>query len=114
MLKAVSDSFDLRTNRTESTRQSSVRGVLPYFLIEVLAIGSDAVLILTASILAGIVCYLLAFDSIGPVEEFVAIGFLSFVNFSAILAARAAFPAQKLGKFLEEVGGTNPLLFFVS
>ena len=58
MLKAVSDNLDFRTNRTESTRQNSVRGILPYFLIEVLAIGSDAVLILTASVLTGIVYYL--------------------------------------------------------
>src|SRR5258708_3977169 len=114
MLKAVSDNFDLRTNRTESTRQNRVRGVLPYFLIEVLAIGSDAVLILTASVLTGIVYNLLAFDRIGPVEEFVGIGFLSFVNFSAILAARAAYRPQNLANFWRQMRETTAVWLFVS
>jgi Undecaprenyl-phosphate glucose phosphotransferase len=113
MLKAVSDNFDLRTNRTESTRQNSVRGVLPYFLIEALVIGSDAVLILATSVLTGIVYNLLAFDRIGPVEVFIGIGFLNFVNFSAILAARAAYRPQNLANFWKQLRETTAVWLFV-
>jgi undecaprenyl-phosphate galactose phosphotransferase/putative colanic acid biosynthesis UDP-glucose lipid carrier transferase len=113
MLKAVSDNLDFRTNRTERTRPNSVRGVLPYFLIEVLAIGSDAVLILTASVLTGILYNLLAFDRIGPVEEFIGIGFLNFVIFSAILAARAAYRPQNLANLWKQLRETTAVWLFV-
>ena len=114
MLKAVSDNFDLTTNRTAIPQNNRVRGVLPYFLIEVLTAGSDALLIITASVLTGIVYNLLAFDRVGPVEQFIGIGFLSFVNFSAILAARAAYRPQNLANFWRQLRETTTVWVLVS
>ena len=91
-----------------------MRGVLPYYLIEVLAVGSDAVLILAASVATGIIYNLFAFDRVGPVEEFIGIGFLSFVNFSAILAARAAYRPQNLANFWRQFRETAIVWVLVS
>jgi hypothetical protein len=79
--------------------QNKARGVLPFYLIEAAAICSDAVLILTTSVLSGIVYYLIVFDRVGPIETFLGIGFLSSVNFTAILAARGGDRADNRGQF---------------
>jgi len=99
--------------RVAQLPQNKARGVLPFYLIEAAAICSDAVLILTTSVLSGIVYYLIVFDRVGPIETFLGIGFLSSVNFTAILAARAAYRPQNLAKFWKEARETTAVWLFV-
>ena len=115
-----SSSLQFHSGRLDSTSvriaqapQNKTRGLLPFHLIEAAAICSDAVLILTASVLTGIVYYLAAFGRVGPVEIFLGVGVLTFVNFSAILAARAAYRPQNLANFWKQVRETTTTWLFV-
>ena len=102
--------------RAARSPRNRARGLLPFHLIEAAAICSDGVLILAASVLTGIVYYLLAFDLVGPVEIFFGVGVLTFVNFSAILAARRAYRPQNLADFWRQLRETTivwALVFFV-
>jgi Undecaprenyl-phosphate glucose phosphotransferase len=110
-------------NRPDSTAlslpqssQSGARRLLPYNLIEAAAICSDAALILTTSVLTGALYHLAIFDHVGPVETFLGIGALAFVNLSAILAARGAYRPQNLANFWWQARETTAiwlLVFFV-
>ena len=102
--------------RTTPSPRSKAKALLPFHLIDALALCSDAVLILVTSVVTGIGYYLVAFDSVGPVEIFLGVGFLTFVNFSAILAARGAYRPQNLADFWRQVRETSfvwVLVFFV-
>ena len=83
--------------------RNRARGLLPFHLVEAAAICSDGALILAASVLTGIVYYLLAFNLGGPVEIFFGVGVLTFVNFSSILAARRAYRPQNLADFWRQL-----------
>ena len=102
--------------RAARSPRNRARGLLPFHLVEAAAICSDGVLILAASVLTGIAYYLLAFDLVGPVEIFFGVGVLTFVNFSAILAARGAYRPQNLADFWRQLRETTvvwALVFFV-
>lgn len=96
-LQFVAGSTDPNDFRESS--QKRARGVLPFYLVEALAIFSDAALILITSLLTGIVYYLTVFNSVGPIETFLGVGVLGSVNFTAILAARSAYKPHYLANF---------------
>ena len=100
----------------ERTARKKARGRLPFHLIEGMAVGSDVLLILAASMLTGIAYHLAAFGQVGPVETFLGIGALASINFSAILAARGAYRPKSLASFRKQVQETTTvwlLVFFV-
>jgi undecaprenyl-phosphate galactose phosphotransferase/putative colanic acid biosynthesis UDP-glucose lipid carrier transferase len=82
-------------------------------LIGAIAICSDGVLILITSVLTGIIYYNVAFDRVGPVELFLGVGFLSFLNFSAILAARGAYRPHNLANFWRQARETTTIWLLV-
>jgi undecaprenyl-phosphate galactose phosphotransferase/putative colanic acid biosynthesis UDP-glucose lipid carrier transferase len=93
-----------------------VRGLLPFYLIETLAVCSDAVLIIGTSLLTGTAYYLTAFNSVGPLGVFFGVGLLSFINFSTILGWRAAYRPHNLADFRKQARETTVvwlLVFFV-
>jgi Undecaprenyl-phosphate glucose phosphotransferase len=92
---------------------SRARALLPFHWIEAIAICSDLVVIPSVSVLAGIVYHLTFLNHIGPVAAFLGIGILISVNFSAILAARAAYRPQNLGNFRRQARETTTVWLFV-
>ena len=113
---SVSQTFSNGPSLHISQPSNRARGLLPFHLIEAAAICSDAVLILTTSVVTGIVYYVVAFNRIGPVEIFLGVGLLAFINFSAIVAARAGYRPQNLANFWRQARETTIiwlLVFFV-
>jgi Undecaprenyl-phosphate glucose phosphotransferase len=99
-----------------SPRQSlpaGAQGILPFYLIEAIAVCSDAVLIVTASTVTGVAYHYLLLDSFGAVESFLAQGTLACVIFSSILAARGAYRPQILVDFWKQVRLTTLVWLFV-
>ena len=116
MLKALPNDLDRTASRATEPPQMRPRGVLPFYLVETAAICFDAILILTTSLLTGITYYLAAFGQVGPVQEFLAVGVLSFVIFSAILTARGAYQPHNLTNFRRQAHETTVvwlLVFFL-
>ena len=99
--------------RVAQPPQNKARGLLPFYMVEGAAICSDAVLILATSVLTGIVYNLAAFNRVGSVEVFLGVGALACVNFSAILAARAAYRPQNLANFWKQARETTAVWLFV-
>src|SRR5690349_11381543 len=89
------------------------RSLLPFYLIETLAVCFDAVLIIVASLLTGSIYYLVAFHSVGPQSIFFGVGFLSFLNFSAVLGWRAAYRPYSLADFPKQARQTTVVWLFV-
>ena len=83
------------------------RGIVPFNFVETVAIGSDLIVIVCASVITGVAYHLVFFDQIGPVGSFLAVGLLTYLNFSAILAARAAYRPQNLANFAKQVRQTT-------
>jgi Undecaprenyl-phosphate glucose phosphotransferase len=113
MLNTLPTSLDFSKNRAAQASQDQRRGLLPYFLVETLAVCSDALLIVAASLLAGIAYYLVAFHSFGPLGIFLGVGFLSFVNFSAVLGWRGAYRPHNLADFQRQARETTAIWLFV-
>jgi hypothetical protein len=86
---------------------------LRFYLIEVAVICSDAVLILTASVLTGVLYHFAFLDSVGTMTAFVSVGTLTFVIFSAILTARANYRLEALTNFWKQVRETTATWLFV-
>ena len=103
---AVAAPFEI-LNGTKARRR------LPFHLIEAVAVGSDALLILAASLLTGIAYHLSVLDRVGPIETFLGIGALTAINFSAILAARGAYQPKSLASFRKQVQETTTVWLFV-
>lgn len=103
-----------RDSTSLATSRKRPRRVLPFYLIEGAVVCSDAFLILITSLSTGILYHLALFASVGPVEAFLGIGALTFVNFSAILAARGAYRPQTLADPWKQVGETTATWLFVS
>src|SRR5262249_16402395 len=57
--------------------------------------------------------YLVAFHSLGPLGIFLGVGFLSFVNFSAVLGWRGAYRPHNLADFRRQARETTAVWLFV-
>ena len=90
------------------------RGILlPFRLIDTFALCVDVAMILIISVLTGISYSLLAFNSAGSIEDFLIIGALSCINFSAILYARDDYEPQNLADFAKQARETTGVWLFV-
>ena len=99
-----------------SPRQSSPessKGILPFYLIEAIAVCSDLVLIVMASVVTGLAYHYLVLNSFGPVESFLAQGALACIIFSSILAALGAYRPQILVDFWKQMRLTTVIWLFV-
>lgn len=83
-------------------RQHRKAGLLPFHMIESAAVCSDLVLVLALSLLTGIAYHLIFLKNTGPIERFLAVGTVSSINFSAILAARGNYRPQCLADFWKQ------------
>lgn len=97
----------------EHSAPSRARALLPFHWIEAIAVCSDLVLIPTMSLATGIAYHLTFLGRIGPVVAFLGIGVLIAVNFSAILAARAAYRPQNLASFRKQTRETTTIWLLV-
>ena len=79
--------------------RNKARAMLPFHFVQGAVIFSDALTILAASVLTGIIFFIISRSAVGPIEMFLGVGTLTFVNFSAILAARGAYQPQNLANF---------------
>ena len=70
-------------------------------------------LIVSTSVLTGIAYHWAVFDRLGPLETFLGLGALSYVNFSAILAARGVYRPQNLANYWMQVRETTTVWLFV-
>ena len=111
--KSLSGGSDSGALLVGQPSQERARGLLPFSLIETVAVCSDAVLILCTSVLSGIAYHFIFLDRVGPVEMFLAAGALTWVNFSAILAARGAYRPQNLVEFWKQVQETTAVWVLV-
>jgi Undecaprenyl-phosphate glucose phosphotransferase len=96
--------------------RNTARAMLPFHFVQGAVIFSDALTILAASVLTGIIFFIISRSVVGPIETFLGVGTLTFVNFSAILAARAAYQPQNLANFWWQARETTAiwlLVFFV-
>jgi Undecaprenyl-phosphate glucose phosphotransferase len=98
-------------------------GFLPFYLIESVAVGIDSILIVGMSVLTGI-AYRLAFvNLVGPsgitshqalqITTLLAIGALTCVLFTTIIAARGAYRPQNLVNFWRQVRLATIVWLFV-
>jgi Undecaprenyl-phosphate glucose phosphotransferase len=105
MRTALKPPFSVKDWSAVPTRQISqgAPGFLPFYLIESVAVGVDLILIIGVSVLTG-VAYYLAFSDLGPpVETLLAVGILTCIIFTAIIAARGAYRPQNLVNFWTQV-----------
>lgn len=99
-------------HRVQFSHQKA-RGLLPFYLIDGIAICSDLILIISTSVLTGIVYYLAFLDGVGPIDRFLAVGALTGIIFSSILAARGAYHTQNLVSFGKQVWLATIVWLFV-
>lgn len=99
--------------RVELSSPRTARRLLPFHWIKVVAICADLVLIPTTSLLTGIAYHLAFLGRPGPIEAFLGVGVLTAINFSAILAARAAYRPQNLINFWKQARETTIVWLFV-
>jgi Undecaprenyl-phosphate glucose phosphotransferase len=113
MLDAVSSNLDLVKNRTTQSSRKAQRGLLPFYLIETLAVCLDAVLIIATSLSTGAIYYLVTFNDVGPLRVFFGVGLLSFINFSTILGWRGSYRPHSLADFHRQARQTTIIWLFV-
>src|SRR5581483_4127028 len=89
------------------------QGVLPFYAIEGIALCSDLILVVGTSVLSGIVYHLALFQTIGPFEQFLAVGALTCIIFSAILAAGGSYQPQNLVDLGRQASLTTFVWLFV-
>jgi Undecaprenyl-phosphate glucose phosphotransferase len=94
-------------------KRNNALGLIPFYLIGGGVIFSDAVLIIIASLLTGIVYHFAFRGWVGPLDLFLGIGALTFVNFSAVLAARSDYRPQNLANFWRQARDTTAVWLFV-
>jgi Undecaprenyl-phosphate glucose phosphotransferase len=99
-------------DQAQAYRQKT-SGFLPFYLVESLGIFCDFVLIVSASVLSGIGYHFLFLGWFGPVDSFFAVGTLTYVIFSAILAARGAYRPQNIAYFRKQAWLTSAVWLFV-
>jgi Undecaprenyl-phosphate glucose phosphotransferase len=92
---------------------SRARAFVPFHWIEAIAVCSDLVLIPSASLVTGIAYHIAFLGGIGPIPAFLGIGVLTAVNFTAILAARAAYRPQNLVNFRKQAQESTTVWLFV-
>ena len=113
MSQLVTSNFDLtRIRATQASKRRAWR-VFPFYWVEAAVVCSDAILVAASSVLTGIAYYFAVFHRVGPVEVFLGVGVLSFVNFSAILAARGSYQPQNLTNFWRQFSETTVVWFLV-
>jgi Undecaprenyl-phosphate glucose phosphotransferase len=88
------------------------RGLLPFRAIGAIAVCSDLFLIIGLSVLTGIAYHLAVSSQIGEIETFFAVGALTAVNFSAILAARGAYQPENLANYWKQLRETTNIWLF--
>jgi undecaprenyl-phosphate galactose phosphotransferase/putative colanic acid biosynthesis UDP-glucose lipid carrier transferase len=108
-LKSAAVLADLAT----SPQGQRSRGLLPFYLIEGAAICSDLVIIVSISVLTGIIYHAASLGIAGPVETFLATGVLTCVVFSAVLAARGSYKPQNLVDFWKQARLATVIWLFV-
>src|SRR5205085_1005078 len=113
MLDRLPSSLDRTKNYATRASIARPRSVLPFFLVETLAICSDAALIIATSVVTGTAYYLVAFKSFGPLSVFFGVGLLSFINFSAVLGWRTAYRPHNLADFWKQARETAVVWLFV-
>jgi Undecaprenyl-phosphate glucose phosphotransferase len=113
ILKSPSRKLEWTGEMVSPRPQNSGRRLLPYNLIDGAVICSDAILILTTSVLTGVLYHFAFLDSVGTMTAFLSVGTLTFVNFSAILAARANYRPEALTNFWKQVRETTATWLFV-
>ncbi len=111
--KSLSGRSESSVSLVGQPSQDKARGLLPFYLIETVAVCGDAVLILCTSVLAGIAYHLVFLNGLGPVEMFLATATLTCVNFSAVLVARGAYRPQNLAEFSQQVRETTAVWLLV-
>ncbi len=72
---------------------------LPFYFVEPAVFGADLIIVATLSLLTGLGYHWVFFDRIPDVGPYLAIGMLTFSNFSAILAARGDYRFRNLVNF---------------
>jgi undecaprenyl-phosphate galactose phosphotransferase/putative colanic acid biosynthesis UDP-glucose lipid carrier transferase len=97
---------------TQNSPESG-KGILPFYLIEAIAICSDLVLIVTVSVVTGVAYHFLFLHSFGPVDSFLAQGALACIIFSSILAALGAYRPQILVNFWKQMRLSTLVWLFV-
>jgi undecaprenyl-phosphate galactose phosphotransferase/putative colanic acid biosynthesis UDP-glucose lipid carrier transferase len=97
---------------TQNSPESG-KGILPFYLIEAIAICSDLVLIVTVSVVTGLTYHYLFLNSSGPVESFLAQGVLACIIFSSIMAALGAYRPQILVDFWKQMRLSTLVWLFV-
>jgi Undecaprenyl-phosphate glucose phosphotransferase len=81
-----------------------VRGIhdklaMPLALLEPVVAGVDLVLLITASVLAGVGYHWLFLDRVPRVEPYVAIAVIAYLNFATVMLASGAYRFRKLLSF---------------
>jgi len=97
-----SPTIDGRSNLTRRRRIP-----LPVALVEPIVLTTDCLLIVGASVAAGIAYHLLVFGRCGNVEAFFGIGLLVCINFAAILAAQGQYRIRSLVNFRHQMHGVG-------
>jgi undecaprenyl-phosphate galactose phosphotransferase/putative colanic acid biosynthesis UDP-glucose lipid carrier transferase len=93
--------------------QEKARGILPFYLVEVISLFSDLILIVGTSAFAGIGYHLLFLEQYGSVPTFLAVGALTGVIFAAVLAASGAYRPPNLVDLRKQVWLTTIVWLFV-
>lgn len=87
---------------SDATLSPQLSHRLPFNLIEPAVLACDFLVILAASLLAGIGYQWIFLDTIGTVEKFFAIGVLVFANFAALTSAQHNYRAINLTNFARQ------------
>jgi Undecaprenyl-phosphate glucose phosphotransferase len=72
---------------------------LPFYLVKPVVIAVDFLLILTASLFAGLGYHWLFLNHVPPLGPYIVIGIITFLNFATTIAALGAYRFGTLGKF---------------
>lgn len=86
-----------------SARNETPRFRLPYHLVEPAVLICDMIVVLGVSVITGLGYNLIFFGSAWGTETHLAIGLLSFVNTSAVLAARRDYALSNLINLRQQV-----------
>jgi len=95
------------------TSRRRPQGMLPFYLIESIALCVDVIVIIATSVLTGIAYHLAFLAQVGSVETFLAIGLLTCTIFCAIMAARGAYQPKNLVNFPQQASLTIITWIFV-
>ena len=109
-LKSLAASYSSTFGRYSRQR---TRGLLAFRSIGPIALCSDVVIIVGASLLSGMLYHFVVFSQFGAVEIFFGVGALTAVNFSAIMAACGAYKPETLGEAWKQVRETSKAWLFV-